>query len=74
MDEYIKTLIEQNPYMEEKCPNCKRKIKLKTKEVFKQNITNLPCPKCKTDLAIHTSQFQKGFIKFCKDIGLKPSK
>lgn len=47
MNEYIKELASQNPYMDLKCEHCNRTSKIKTIDYFKSNDSySFTCPHC----------------------------
>ena len=47
MNNYIKELASQNPYMDLKCNNCNRTSKIKTLDFFKSNKSySYKCPYC----------------------------
>ena len=72
-----KELLQQNTYFEEKCPFCKKTIKIKTKELFSGKDTfTFVCNHCKneikfTELTDTLYEFGKQLNKSLNDINIK---
>ena len=71
-----KELLQQNTYFEDKCPFCKKTIKIKTKELFSgKDDFVFTCNHCKneiafTDLTNTLYDFGKQLTKSLKDINI----
>ncbi len=58
MDKFVKMLIENNPTITFTCanPKCKRKVKVKTADVFSKKAYSFTCPHCKEQITVDVDQ------------------
>lgn len=73
MDKYMEVLCSQNPKIDLECQNskCKKKITIKSIELFKHKEFIYKCPKCGITSTYDTTKFVKKYTEGMKKLGFK---